>query len=260
MSMNPFEMDDLLGAYALDAVDEDERRAVEDYLAASPRAQAEVRDHREVATMLAWSGMDAPEGLWDRIASSIEGNEGAPASDLGDVISIGAGPRREIQGGKTVGGKTVGRKRLFRPIGAWAVAAAAAALIAVVAVRVSGNDNTSTASGIDSLALSAFKDTSLLHAQLSNEADGSLKVLAVVGKDGVGYLLADGLPRLDSGRIYQLWGRVDGTLISLGLLGPDPGTTVFTVRDDVDLLAITEEVKGGVVSSVNQPVVVGALA
>ena len=72
MSTNPFDMDDLLGAYALDAVDDDERRAVEDYLAANPRARAEVQEHREVATMLAWSGMDAPEGLWDRIVGSLD--------------------------------------------------------------------------------------------------------------------------------------------------------------------------------------------
>ena len=64
--------------YALDAVDDDERRAVEDYLAANPRARAEVQQHREVATMLAWSGMDAPEGLWDRIVDSLDAHEERP--------------------------------------------------------------------------------------------------------------------------------------------------------------------------------------
>ena len=39
--MRPDELEALLGAYALDAVDEDERRAVEDYLVANPRAQAD---------------------------------------------------------------------------------------------------------------------------------------------------------------------------------------------------------------------------
>lgn len=245
MAMNPFEMDDLLGAYALDAVDDDERRAVEDYLAASPRAQAEVRDHREVATMLAWSGMDAPEGLWDRIAGSLEGTEVAPASDLGDVISINAGRRR---------------KSMVRTLGSWAAATAAAALIAVVAVRASDDDNVSTASSIDDQARVLLADTSLSHAQLSTEADADLKVLAVVDADGRGYLIADDLPVLADDRTYQLWGRVDGTLISLGLLGSDPGTVVFAATDNVDLLAITEEVAGGVLSSANPAVVAGPLA
>ncbi len=53
------ELDDLLGAYALDAVSPDEARRVEDYLAVNPKAAAEVREHREVATMLAFTGMDA---------------------------------------------------------------------------------------------------------------------------------------------------------------------------------------------------------
>lgn len=250
MAMNPFEMDDLLGAYALDAVDDDERRAVEDYLASSPRAQAEVQEHREVATMLAWSGMDAPEGLWDRIAGSIEGTEDHKASELGDVISINARPGRTGSG----------RRSFSRTIGAWAVATAAAALIAVVAVRVSGDDGGSSAARLDDVARIRFADPSLMHAQLSNEADVSIRVLAVVGDDGVGYLQADSLPRLDPDHIYQLWGRVDGTLISLGLLGSEPGTAVFTAEDDVDLLAITEEVKGGVTSSQNPPVVAGSLA
>src|SRR5262249_30000919 len=60
MSMDPHEMDELLGAYALDAVDDDERRELDEYLASNPRAQSEVQHHREVATYLAWSGADAP--------------------------------------------------------------------------------------------------------------------------------------------------------------------------------------------------------
>ncbi|MDG1786151.1 MAG: hypothetical protein P8H61_09525, partial [Ilumatobacter sp.] len=60
------DLDELLGAYALDAVSPEEADRVEDYLAINPRAAAEVREHREVATMLAFTGMDAPEGLWSR--------------------------------------------------------------------------------------------------------------------------------------------------------------------------------------------------
>ncbi len=245
MATNPFELDDLLGAFALDAVDDEERRAIEDYLAASPRARAEVHEHREVATMLAWSGMQAPEGLWDRIAESLEGSESAPASDLGDVIPINAGRRR---------------KRMIRTIGSWAVATAAAASIAVVAVRVSNDDGGSTASSIDEQARTALADTSLQHAQLSTDTDPSLKVLAVVDNDGRGFLLADSLPALGPDRTYQLWGRVEGNLISLGLLGSNPGTVVFNATGNVDLLAVTEEVRGGVVSSENPAVVVGELA
>ena len=75
-----YELDDLLGAYALDAVSADESRRIEEYLAINPRAAAEVQEHREVATMLAFTGMDAPEGLWSKIEQELDAP--APEPDL----------------------------------------------------------------------------------------------------------------------------------------------------------------------------------
>ena len=70
--MNPLAHEDiqeLLGAYALHAVDPDEAEVVERHLEGCPRCRAEVEGHREVATLIGNSGGDAPDGLWDRIAS-----------------------------------------------------------------------------------------------------------------------------------------------------------------------------------------------
>ena len=186
MSTNPFDMDDLLGAYALDAVDDDERRAVEDYLAANPRARAEVQQHREVATMLAWSGMDAPEGLWDRIVDSLDAHEERPdASSLGKVLPL-ASPRR---------------RRMARTVGYWVAATAAAAIIAIVAVSALRTNDPAT---LDKVSAQAFANPALLHSQLSSGSNSSLKVLAVIDRNGTGYLRADSLqqnlnaPRLGS--------------------------------------------------------------
>ena len=66
------EVADLLGAYALDAVDADERAAIEAHLATCARCRAEVAEHREAAALLANEGGDAPDGLWSRIAGSLE--------------------------------------------------------------------------------------------------------------------------------------------------------------------------------------------
>ena len=60
------ELQALLGAYALDAVDPDERDQIERYLETDPRARAEVESFREAASMLAMSGADAPEGTVER--------------------------------------------------------------------------------------------------------------------------------------------------------------------------------------------------
>ena len=66
------ELQELLGAYALDAVDGDEYDAVELHLRECPRCRAELADHREVAALIGHGGAAAPEGVWDRIVAAIE--------------------------------------------------------------------------------------------------------------------------------------------------------------------------------------------
>ena len=110
------DLDELLGAYALDAVSPEEADRVEDYLAINPRAAAEVREHREVATMLAFTGMDAPEGLWSRIEQELDAPAPAPGPELARVMSIENAPSR----------------RRFATVAPWIASAAAAAIVAVV--------------------------------------------------------------------------------------------------------------------------------
>ena len=224
MPTDPFEIDELLGAYALDAVDDDERRAVEEYLLASPRARSEVQGHREVATMLAWSGMDAPEGLWERIAGSLEVPAARPAGELGRLLSL----------------RTARRSPRLRTVAAWAGASAAAALIVVVAIRLEGRAGGSSADGIERSVAQAMANPASVEAQLVSTTNSSLKVRAVVDPQGHGFLLAGSLPALDPHRTYQLWGQINGQLISLGVLGPRPQTAIFTVSGTLTLLALTD--------------------
>src|SRR5262245_18892439 len=74
MTWNPDqnELDELLGAFALDAVEPEEAERLEDYLRENPRARAEVVEYREAAAFIASSGAEAPPGIWDRIAEQIE--------------------------------------------------------------------------------------------------------------------------------------------------------------------------------------------
>ena len=66
------DLDDLLGAYALDAVNEDERKQIEAYLVRSPEARAEVQRHHEVAAAIAASPGEAPAPLWLRIEALLD--------------------------------------------------------------------------------------------------------------------------------------------------------------------------------------------
>lgn len=66
------ELQGLLGAYALDAVEPDEAEALERHLTTCPRCRNELADHREVAALLGYAGVPAPSGVWDRIIASLE--------------------------------------------------------------------------------------------------------------------------------------------------------------------------------------------
>src|SRR5690349_14475385 len=81
-------LDELLGAYALDAVDDDERRQVEELLRLDPRAAREVDEHRETAAALAWSTAAPPAGVWEALAASLEEQPPAPSGELAKVLPL----------------------------------------------------------------------------------------------------------------------------------------------------------------------------
>lgn len=234
-------LDELLGAYALDALDPDERQLVEDYLSIDPRARAEVQEHREVATLLAWTGSSAPAGIWDRIATSLDERPPAPGPELARIIPM-----------------VDARRRRARRVLQLAGAAAAAAVIAVVAVRV-GDGGGSPSDAMAAAVEAARSDRDSKVVQLVS-ADGSTIAEAVIDADGHGYLLGEGLPSLADDRTYQLWGVVDGEVISLGVLGRSPEIEPFTVEGPLTALVVTDEVAGGVAVSEQPAVVVGELA
>lgn len=227
--MDPGSLDELLGAYALDALDADERRAVDEYLLVSPQARAEVREHQEVATFLAFSGASAPDGLWDRISGSLDGVAPSPGPELAKVMPIDR------------------RRRMAGRVASWALASAAAAVIAVVAVQViDGRSEVRDpiAEAVDQARADRDSRVAMLTAEGSD-----VSVEAIVDQDGHGYLIASELPALSSDQTYQLWGVVNDTVISLGILGRSPEIESFSVEGDLTALVITEEVAGGVAVS-----------
>ena len=229
---NDPKLDALLGAYALDALDADERRRVEDYIAQNPSARAEVDELRETAASLALSpsaGGDetAPPELWQRISHS-----------------IAAEPQLAAR-----------RERRHTP---WlaivaSVAAAIAIVLAVQVISLNGrlDDNRTVAAAFDRAAES--KDAKLVALR----ADGADVARVVLLPDGSGFLKADRLPKLPDDQTYQLWalrGTADNrTAISAGVLGADPTAVGFHTNGPVDGLALTVEHEGGVVQSSNPP-------
>jgi hypothetical protein len=241
---------ELLGAYALHAVDPAERTEIERHLEECPRCRAEVAEHQWVATQLGNSGGDAPDGVWDRIAATLE--ESAPPMRLelpvppGQVIPLAS---RRRQGNRFV---------------VAAVAAAAALVLGVLAVQVVNQDGriddlneALEGEAIASAANLALTDPAADRIQLVS-VDGSITAEAAIQPDGTGYLMGQRLPALADDLTYQLWGQTESGLISLGILGADPNDVVtFQAADGVQALAITREQAPGVVQSQNPPALSG---
>jgi len=252
MSHTHDEIQELLGAYALHAVEPDEAELVERHLEECPRCRAEVAGHREVATMLGNSGGDAPEGLWERISSELE--ESPPPMRLnlpapeGTVIPLA--PRRRAKANRVV--------------------VAAIGIAAVLAIGVLGAQVVDQQTRLDdfesaveegsmlSMANVALRNPDALQAKLDSFGESGVTGTAVLLPNGTGFLMAHELPPLADGGTYQLWGRTgEGPLISLGLLGAEPGVVPFQAGHDVDAIAITAEQPGGVPTSANLAVLAG---
>jgi len=240
------EVAELLGAYAIDAVELDERDAVDRHLGECPRCRAEVADHRTVASFLGSAGGRAPDGLWDRIAGSLE--EAPPELRLAPVVPISD------------------RRSVSLRVGA-AAAAVAAGVIAVLGLEVAHLNHQ-----VDHLAAPARSGTALLsaathaladpHAQRVSmrSTDGHHSAEIALAPDGTGFLVADDLPTLSSDRTYQLWALANGEKISAGVLGARPGVIAFRYAPSgLSGFAVTYEQAGGVVSTQNAPVVLGTL-
>lgn len=254
------EIQELLGAFALDAVDADEAAAIEAHLATCPRCFGEVRDHREVASLLAYAGTTAPAGMWERLAASLD--EAPPATEAPTLHREGRVAARRLGPGRRRGvgiAAAVAAATLFAGLGA------AGGLQVQSALRDQDADIAKVAS---SLTKEGARARLLREAAAAALADGARSVRlvspdaapvadAVVLADGTGYLIDRGAPPLPGGRTYQLWAVAGGQKLSVGVLGGQVDVVTFWAPQATDALALTVEQSPGVVASQNQAVAYG---
>jgi anti-sigma factor RsiW len=243
---------ELLGAFALDAVDPGEAAFVRAHVGGCPRCRDEVAEYQRTAAMLANTGGAAPAGVWQAIAARIE--ETPPASDVLPIL-----PTREL-------GRR-GTSRRLRPRVAGGLVALTAAVVAAVAflgVRVDHLDHRlnqmSTASAGQSLSVAAqaaLLDPAAQRIALTGTAPGAARVAEVVVlPSGAAFWFNQGLPTVAASQTYQLWAMVDGQAISVAVLGDDPQTVAFSLdgRAITDAFAVTVEPAGGSVAPTRPPV------
>jgi anti-sigma factor RsiW len=268
------ELEELIGAYALDAVDPDEREAVERHLAECPRCRTELAGHLEVAALLGNTGAPAPDGVWSRIASSLE--EAPPALRLSLAPLLVAEPPDAVpaavvavapvvtEAAPEVTSLSSRRRWVNRSLGL--AVAAAIAVIALLGVEVVRQDHrmdqmrgeiaaASGSTGLQGAMVQAMGDPSSHKMSLASPTGDPMSAAAVMTEDGTGYFLATSMPALAEGQTYQLWGiMADGQVVSLGVLGNDPQMAAFQASGGLTGLAVTEEIQGGVPQSQNPAV------
>lgn len=276
--MTPPNWADLAAAYALDALDPDERRAFEAQMAADPALRDEVDSYREVMGLLADAvpARPAPDTLRERVM--------AEASAVRPIASARAepetgGPREAAATAPTATRAPERRSKL-----PWFLAAAAmiAALSLGLANRQLMQSRANLEAALDQASeqvtaqadeiasrdslLAAFLGPDVRSTTLvSTEELPAARIFHNLASNSV-VIAAFDLPPAPVGRIYQLWGIPDGgDPVSLGTFqtaanGTALLRTTAPAGSNFAVGAITEEPEGGSQQPTSTPFLVGEWA
>jgi anti-sigma-K factor RskA len=241
--MNCDEAEELLGAYALDALPEGEMAAVRAHLASCREHAAKASELRSVAASLnaTVEPVAPPDALRRRVVAGVAATAAAPTRlDRRREPSATARPAARIR---------------WRP--AYAFGAIAAVLVMAVAGLAAWN--VSLRSELDD----RVSPESVIVWPLQDASDPAASSGYVVyySEDDRVTVVGEGLPQPESGKTYQLWAVSDvGRPTSIGLMDVDVrGRAIATAPFRVDgalNLAITIEPAGGSPQPTSDPIFV----
>jgi hypothetical protein len=279
---------ELIGAWALDALDPAERAQVDDLLTRDPDAAREARSLRETAAVLAAAvAVPAPEDVRAAVLAAVartaqEDTAGvvddgrvrphtAPPHVAPSRPGTSAGPGSTGPGSTRPGSAGLGTGAGTRPAGRpgarrrrpWLTAVVAAVVAFAVAVpsTIAWRESQRAAE----LQARTDRITSLLAvpgAQVlaADVATGGTAVAVVT--DDAALVTATGVAEPGAGEVYQLWVMQDGVPVPDATTGAADG--VLEISTDAyrtgDALALTVEPEGGSAAPTTEPVVVLAPA
>ena len=258
--MNPDQaLDDLLGAYAVGALDADERAEIDAYLDRSPTARHEA--DRLTAAAAAFGEAESaterhlPIEIWSAIQSEI-GRETTPLPQL--RLPPVARAAADVARPRSLAAKK-GRSSLPRR-SRLLLAAGVAAMVAVAVFGASQlRDGSGGVGSMRDFALAALAEPGSKVGTLTSP-QLPLQVRAVISADGRGYLFGEDLPHLAPDHTYQLWLLDGNEPVSLAVIGNRPAVVVFPATGRPTSLAITAELAPGVAKSQQTPIVAGLVS
>jgi anti-sigma-K factor RskA len=255
----------LTGAYAANALADDERQAFEHHLAECASCRHEVAELQATLARLGVAAAEPPPpALRDRVMAEVDtlrqlpppaqhaGGTASPAHR--DVEAAVPRPRR-------VSSPATAARWTRAVLGVAAVLIVALVLSLVAVSRSYDNRVADTRAQLDRVAaVLTAPDARLVPAKVTGPAHGSVVVSA---RQGRAVVLAEGLPPTPAGRTYQLWLIDAGGATSAGLLSGNKGTVTRVVSADVSKVrgvGITVEPAGGSKRPTTQPVLLADIA
>ncbi len=247
------EIKSLLAPYALHALDDDDLQTVESHLATCTECADEFADLVETSSMIALTEIEAPPiKLWGRIETGMraENVESEPTTTetaaSEELTRSTAAPVVSLDQHRA-------RRRTSIRSAMLGAAAAAAVLVPITTFVVQP--------GTPSIAALADRAASTDGARRIslNSPDNTKLGEVILDANGHGYFRSQSMTELPEGKTYQLWTIVDGTPVSVGVLGRSPKTAAFTADNQLQAVAVSIENASGAVSP-STPIGVAALS
>lgn len=244
--LTPDELRSLLGAFALGAVDTDEREQVEQFVLDDHDARVELH---QLEHAVAWLGHASPRptaASWDTVRAEMNRDLTEDSSTNVTELRPQRGSEPTYSRDPEIGGRPSHEGGLWRRVTAIAAAAALVVGISVAVAQVIDSDST----------------TKTATAVALRAPNGAAVVNVRVNDDGIGTIAASTLPAAPAGHEYQLWtqSNADAPMESAGLLGrtPHAGRPIHVPKHSARV-AISIEPTGGSAEPTTDPVAVSAL-
>lgn len=244
----------LSGAYAVDALDSDERAAFEEHLAQCPECQAEVASLRETATQLATTTeTQPPASLRTAVLAGITTIRPLPPLDPPATNPAPDAMTAAVEAADTADPVVVPlRPRRRMP---WLLAAAAAVVVGIGGLAWSPWSHDAGSQLTPTEQVLRADDAQ----RQQKTIDGAHATIVRSASLGQAVLIADKMPDAPTGKDYQLWLDIPGQgMVSAGLMPRDAKqpVTVLLKGDARKAIGagITVEPAGGSPKPTSQPI------